>query len=169
MRLAILIAGVVFGPMIVEATVSARNERVLRRLGAREPAGDVYRVMVFGYPAAFACVVAEGWVRQITFDAVSASGLAVFVAAKGLKYWAIRTLGTRWTFRVLVPPNSRPTRSGPYRFARHPNYLAVAGELVGATVMAHAWLTGPIATAAFTWLMVRRIRIEERALADVSS
>ena len=54
--------------------------------------------------------------------------------------------------------------SGPYRFVRHPNYLAVAGELVGVALMAGAIVTGPIAVLGFTALMLARIRVEERAL-----
>ena len=59
------------------------------------------------------------------------SGLVVFVVAKALKLWAIRSLGERWTFRVFVLPGSRLVTDGPYRWVRHPNYIAVVGELVG--------------------------------------
>ena len=54
--------------------------------------------------------------------------------------------------------------SGPYRWIRHPNYAAVAGELAGASIMMRAIVAGPIATVGFTALMLARIRIEERAL-----
>ncbi|HUF81917.1 MAG TPA: isoprenylcysteine carboxylmethyltransferase family protein, partial [Burkholderiales bacterium] len=91
-------------------------------------------------------------------------GAAVFVAAKALKYWAMATLGWRWTFRVLVPPGSTRIGNGPYRMLRHPNYVAVAGELGGMALMAHALVTGPLSVAAFGLLMYRRVRVEERAL-----
>jgi methyltransferase len=54
--------------------------------------------------------------------------------------------------------------SGPYRFVNHPNYLAVAMELAGMGLMAHAPLTGMAAVAGFSALMLMRIRVEERAL-----
>ena len=94
-----------------------------------------------------------------------AAGLAVFVAAKALKYWAIGTLGARWTFRVLVPPRSTLVTSGPYRFMRHPNYAGVLGELAGMAVMARAPIAGGVALAAFAALIAARVRVEERALA----
>jgi isoprenylcysteine carboxyl methyltransferase (ICMT) family protein YpbQ len=47
---------------------------------------------------------------------------------------------------------------------RHPNYVAVAGEFVGATLMAHAWIAGSIATVGFGLLMRARVRVEERTL-----
>ena len=95
---------------------------------------------------------------------MAAAGAMLFVAAKLLKYWAIASLGQRWTFRVLVPPASSLTTAGPYRFVRHPNYLAVAAEIAGVALMAGAFVTGPLAVALFGGLMLRRIRVEEGAL-----
>lgn len=154
----------VFVPMLVEAAVSRRNEHTLRSLGAREPEQDVYAAMQFGYPAAFLAMILEAWWRPPQSGDLFSTGVAVFSAAKVLKYWAIATLGSRWTFRVLVPCGSRRVTSGPYRAFNHPNYLAVAGELLGAAMMLRAVLTGPPATLFFLLLIRRRIVIEERAL-----
>jgi methyltransferase len=151
--------------MIVEAIVSARHDRALRAAGAIEPDGDVYKIMQLAYPGCFLALIAEGAWRGGRWDAGSAAGLAVFVAAKALKYWAIRSLGTRWTFRVLVPPGSTLTRSGPYQWVNHPNYVAVAGELIGVAGMMHAFVTGVPAVGAFSYLMWRRVQLEEKALA----
>ena len=65
---------------------------------------------------------------------------------------------------MLVPPGSSLVAGGPYRLLRHPNYVAVIGELVGAALVGHALVTGPIAVLAFGLLIVMRIRVEERAL-----
>lgn len=164
MTMALYLA-IVFVLMGIEAAIAARHERGLRALGAVEPAGDVYRVMQVAYPASFLLMVGEGAVRGVDAGQIAAAGASVFIAAKALKYWAIATLGPRWTFRVLVPPGSRRTVRGPYRWISHPNYVAVALELVGAALAAHALVTGPIAVAGFGYLMLRRIQIEEKALA----
>jgi methyltransferase len=162
--LPLVIAAAAFLPMLAEAALSARHERRLRAAGAVEPADDVIAWMQFAYPAAFVCLVVEAWLRRASADGWVAAGAIVFIAAKALKYWAIASLGERWTFRVLVPPNAARVRSGPYRFLRHPNYVAVVGELVGLAVTGHAWIAGPVVTAAFAWLIARRIAVEERAL-----
>jgi methyltransferase len=153
-----------FGPMIAEAMLSARQERALRATGAVEPGGDVHNTMRIAYPASFGAMILEALARERTFALPAAAGIVVFLLAKGLKYWAIATLGPRWTFRVLVPPGSTRTTSGPYRWLRHPNYVGVFGELVGMTLMAQAPISGIAATVAFGMLMLRRIRVEERAL-----
>lgn len=154
----------VFVPMIIEARLSARHDAALRGRGAVEPAGDVFRAMQICYPGAFVAMIVEGFLRAPHLDQAAAAGMFVFAGAKALKYWAMATLGERWTFRVLVPPGSARVGGGPYRFTRHPNYVAVLGEFVGVALMAHAWIAGPAGTALFAALLWLRIRVEERAL-----
>ena len=160
----VLLVTVVLVPALFEASLSRRNERQLRAMGAAEPHDDVYWIMRLAYPAAFIAMLVEGWWNGSRIDAVVAAGFALFVGAKLLKYWAIMTLGVRWTFRVLVPPGSTRTLSGPYRLLRHPNYLAVLGELAGAALIARATASGLLALGGFTALILLRIRVEERAL-----
>ena len=150
--------------MLLEARRSAVNERALRAAGAVEPADDVYRVMQLAYPACFLAMVLEAWMRGGGVGGTTLAGVFIFTGAKALKYWAIATLGGRWTFRVLVPPGSERTLRGPYRLLRHPNYVAVVGELVGFAMLARAPIAGALAVAGFAALLLARIRVEERAL-----
>ena len=90
--------------------------------------------------------------------------MTLFLASKALKTWAVVSLGRRWTYKVLVLPGAPLVTHGPYAFLRHPNYVAVLGELVGMALTMGAVLTGPAATAFFGWLLWRRILAEERAL-----
>jgi methyltransferase len=133
-------------------------------MGAAEPHDDVYWIMQVAYPLAFAAMFVEGWRRGPLVDVQVAGGFALFVGAKLLKYWAILSLGVRWTFRVLVPPGSTRVLAGPYRLLRHPNYIAVIGEIAGAALIAHATVAGAIAVVGFAALILLRIRVEERAL-----
>jgi methyltransferase len=166
-RMTVAIAAtVIVVVLLAETWWSARNDRRLRAGGAIEPIGDVYRAMALAYPGAFVAMIAEGYLRGVVVDGWFRAGVVVFIAAKALKYWAIATLGSRWTFRVLVPPGSTRTVRGPYRWISHPNYVAVAGELAGVALALHALVTGPIAVAGFGYLMLRRVRIEEIALAQ---
>lgn len=154
---------IVFVTMLVEALVSRAHERELRAAGAVEPTGDVYPVMRLAYPASFILMAAEALLRG-TQGARLAPGIAIFTLAKALKWWAIASLGHRWSFRVLALPGAALVDTGPYRFLRHPNYLAVFGELVGATLVLGAPWTGTLACIAFGALVWMRIGIEEAAL-----
>ena len=157
-----LLLAVVFIPMLIEARVAAVNERAQRARGGVEPAGDVYQIMRVAYPAVFLAMILEGmlWPGHEQL----AAGTGLFVLAKLLKWWAIASLGTAWTFRVIVRADVPLVTSGPYRWLRHPNYVAVAGELAGVALMSGARVAGPLGTIFFLVLMYRRITVEERAL-----
>ena len=150
--------------MLAEQQHSLRNERRLLERGAVEPADDVFPTMKWTYPAAFAVMAIEGALLGPPPGVTTVLGVVVLVAAKALKFWAIRSLGPRWTFRVLVPPDASRVTHGPYAWMTHPNYVAVVGELIGFAIVVGARLTGPIATVVFGLLLRHRIRVDNNAL-----
>lgn len=150
--------------MVGEAVLAAHNERLLRQRGAVEPPGDVYATMRWAYPVCFVVMALEGALTGPAPPTVLAFGLTVFGVAKALKTWAVSTLGIRWTFRVLVLPHTPLVTRGPYAFVRHPNYVAVVGELLGMALIVWAPVTGVISILGFGALMFRRVAIEDRAL-----
>ena len=156
--------GVVLAAMVVEAAISSRHERALRARGAVEPQNDVYRLMRMAYPLSFVAMTVEGGLFGVAEAIGWSAGGALFLAAKALKYWAMASLGVRWTFRVLVPADLPLVDHGPYRWVAHPNYLAVIGELCGTALMMAAPFTGIAAIAGFGALIAQRIAIENRAL-----
>jgi len=160
----LVIVGVIAALMLAETWLSKRNERALRAAGAAEPDDDVYGVMQWAYPGGFVAMAVEGIVRGGAADLRLVAGAAVFVASKALKYWAIASLGRLWSFRVLVTPGVPLVTSGPYRVLRHPNYVAVLGELVGSALLLEAPVTGAMATFFFAALLRRRIAVENRAI-----
>lgn len=150
--------------MLAEWQLSRHNERVLRARGALEPGDDVYRAMAWAYPASFAAMALEGAWFGPRPGLTTLVGAVVFGAAKALKFWAIASLGSRWTFRVLVPPGAPLVARGPYAWLRHPNYVGVIGELVGMAMLAGARTTGPLAILLFAALLRRRVTVEDRML-----
>lgn len=158
------LAAVVFGAMLVEARRAARNERAQRARGGIEPPGDVFKMMRVVYPGAFLAMFVEGGARGAPAFAVVVAGIAVFIAAKALKWWAILSLGPFWTFRVIVVPGVRLVVKGPYRWLRHPNYIGVLGELAGVAALTGAPVSGAVGIVTFGALLLRRIAVEERAL-----
>jgi len=157
---------VIAGLMLAEARLSSRNEDALLKHGARVPAEPLYPLMAALYPLCFIGMSVEGVWRGAGPSPWFASGVLLFAASKALKYWAIRALGERWTFRVFVLPGMPLVGSGPYRFVPHPNYIAVVGELVGTAMMMGAVVTGPLALASLGFVLWRRVRFEEQALSS---
>jgi methyltransferase len=90
--------------------------------------------------------------------------LGAFLLAQGLRYWAIASLGDRWNVRVIVVPGEAPVVRGPYRFLHHPNYLAVAVEMIALPLVHGAFLTAIVFSILNAAVLRVRIRTEELAL-----
>ncbi len=150
---------------LAERLYARRNEKRLLREGGREVAPVVFRVMVPVYSAIFPLSVIEQIVlRREAPAAWMAAMIALFLAAKSLKLWAVLQLRRDWTMKVVVPADLRVVTSGPYRFIRHPNYVAVLIEVIALPLAGGAWSTALIGGLAFLALLRIRVRSEEEAL-----
>jgi methyltransferase len=169
------VSAVVIGCLLAETRVSRAHERLLQARGAFAPPGDVYKLMAVLYPSAFVSMAAEGMWRAAHDPAAPTvgpnwfvSGVLLFVASKALKYWAIRALGERWTFRVYIVPDLPLVTTGPYRYVAHPNYVAVMGELVSTAMMCGAPVAGTASVILFGAVLWMRVRFESGVLRRVA-
>ena len=150
---------------LVELVISRRHEESLRARGAVEAGAGHYPVMVAVHAALLVAAPAEVWLLDQPFlPWLGWPMLALVAATMALRYWVIATLGERWATRVLVLPGAPLVAAGPYRFLRHPNYLAVAIEVVALPLVHTAWLTALVCGAANGAILAWRIRVEDAAL-----
>lgn len=148
-----------------ELRIAAKHRRSLLARGGREFGSGHYPWMVAlhaSFLVACACEVVYFDRRFIPVLAVPMFGL--LVGAGALRAWVMRTLGERWTTRVIVVSGWPRVESGPYRFMRHPNYLAVVTEVFALPLIHTAWITALVWSSLNAMLLHRRIRIEEAAL-----
>lgn len=150
---------------LLELRVSARNARRLLAAGGVEAGRGHYPAMVL-FHAAFlaACALEPLLLPRAWPPAAALAALAAALLAQGLRWWAVASLGGRWTTRVVVLPGAPPATGGPYRWLAHPNYLAVALELAAVPLIGGAVLTAAAAALGNAALMAVRIPAEERAL-----
>ena len=69
-------------------------------------------------------------------------------------------LGERWNVRIIVWPLAPPVTRGPYRFVRHPNYVAVGLELFFVPLIHGAFVTAAVFSACNAIVLAVRIREE---------
>ncbi len=149
----------------LERRRARRNEARLLADGGEEVAPGVFRMMVPVYALVFPAAVAEHLLLpRRPAPSLTAAMLLLFVLAKGLKFWAIWSLGGAWTMRVVLPRRLRVVGSGPYRYLRHPNYVAVVFEVTTLPLAGGAWITAVAAGGLFLALLRARVRTEEAAL-----
>jgi len=159
--------GLLYLERLVEMLLSRRNARLAFAAGGVETGRGHYAVMVpvhALFPLACAVEVLalhRGFSRVVGFAA-----LAVALAAQVMRWWVVATLGRQWNTRIIVVPGANPVTAGPYRYLRHPNYLAVMLEAASVPLIHGAWLSAIVFAAANAGLLSVRIPAEERALGE---
>ena len=154
---------------LAELVVSARHANALLRKGGTEYGFGHFPVMIVLHVGLIAGCVLEPLLGDRSFiPALGWPMLAVTLAANGLRWWCIATLGERWTARVIVLPGAPLVRSGPYRWFAHPNYVAVIIEGFALPLTGSAWITAAAFTVLNAALLTVRIRCEVRALAGAA-
>ncbi len=149
----------------LELVLAARHTRRRRAAGACEAGAAHYPVMVLLHATFLVAAPIEVVLLDRTFVAPLAGAcLLLLVLAMALRYWAIATLGERWTTRVLVRADEPLVAAGPYRWLRHPNYLAVVVELFALPMVHTAFWTATVYSLANAALLAWRMGVEERAL-----
>lgn len=150
---------------LVELRVSKRNLAWSFAQGGVEFGRSHYPFMVALHVFLLAGSLVEVWVWQKPLvAALSWTMLAVVVAAQGLRWWCITTLGKRWNTLVVIVPGLPRVTSGPYRFLSHPNYVAVVIEGIALPLVGFAWVTALVFTVLNLPLLYVRLRIENQAL-----
>lgn len=160
-----VLVGLVALQRLLEVRTSNRHTEALLARGAVEHAPGHFPAMQLIHTGWLVAMVAEVWLLERSFGPVlCAIGLAGLLAGQGLRLWARRTLGERWTVRILTLPGAPPVTGGPFRYLRHPNYLGVVLEIACLPLMHTAWLTALVFSGLNAALLRVRIAAEERAL-----
>ena len=160
-----LLLGAIVLERLVELAITRRNRAWALARGGVEVGRDHYRWMVVVHTAFLIACPAEVWLLGRPFlPELGLPMMALLAASMALRYWAVTTLGRRWTTRVVCVPGLEVVTSGPYRFVRHPNYVAVVIEMFALPLVHTAWWTAIVFSVANLLVLRTRIRIEEAAL-----
>ena len=144
---------------LVELPIARANTRRLLTEGGHEVGAGHYPLIVALHAAWLLTLwwLAPGRPVDIPF-------LLLFLLIEAGRVWVLRTLGNRWTTRIIVVPGETLVGSGPYRFVRHPNYLVVIGEIAVLPLVFGLWDIAIIFSALNAAVLTVRIRAENKAL-----
>jgi isoprenylcysteine carboxyl methyltransferase (ICMT) family protein YpbQ len=145
--------------------VSIRNEKALRRNGAVEHGASNSKALAAAHVAFYLAASAEGIWRAAPFDAISVSGLAVYLFGAVMLVIVSCMLGRLWTVKLLIAQDHDLVTTPLFSAVRHPNYyLNILPELIGFAVTLHAYTTLVVGLAVYLVPLVIRIRLEERVM-----
>jgi methyltransferase len=150
---------------LLEMSLSRRHQRALAVGGAAPLPEPVFGAMVALHTAILAGAIVEVLTLHRRFvPAVGVPALAFFIAANLLRFWVIATLGVHWNVRVVRSMPLGVVTGGPYRYVRHPNYLAVFVELLALPLVHGAVITAGVGAALHALVLRRRVALEESML-----
>lgn len=167
LHVVVAFTAVLLAERLVEMVVSWVHTDRLRARGGRIVRDDGFGLLLVVHVGLFVGVLTEAAVAPYAGAGWwTLPALVLVGAAMALRWWVVRTLGDRWTLRVVVVPGAPPVTGGPYRWVRHPNYLAVVVELVAFPLAFGCIATAVLVSLVNAWALHRRIRVEERALEE---
>jgi methyltransferase len=158
----VAILAVVTLQRLSELWLSNRNTRRLLAAGAVEYAPGHYPLIVAVHALWLACLwwLAPGRPINLLF-------LALFAIAQGVRLWVLRTLGPRWTTRIIVLPGKPLVAKGPYRIVNHPNYLIVVSEIALLPLAFGLWWVAVVFSLLNAAVLAIRIAKEDAALRNL--
>ena len=149
-----------------ELRVARRNRAWAMERGGVESGAEHYPVMVSLHTALFAgCLLEVPLADRPFLPELGWPMLALLAGAHALRWWCIRALGPQWNTRVIRVPDAPLVSGGPYRWLRHPNYVAVVVEGFALPLVHTAWITALAFTVLNALLLRVRLRVENEALA----
>jgi len=158
----IAILGFVTAQRLIELPIARANTARLLAAGGREVAPDHYPYIVALHAAWLFCL----WVFALG-QPIHIALLILFGLVELARIWVLRTLGSRWTTRIIVVPGEQLVARGPYRFVSHPNYLVVIAELLILPLVFGLWQIALVFSLLNALILTVRIRAENRALESV--
>src|SRR5215207_2199209 len=98
---------------LFELRLSRRNEQRILQRGGREHTPETYHRIVTLHSAWFAAMLLEVFAGRRKFHPkLAAMALSLFATGQALRLTAIRTLGWRWSTRVMTVPGASPVQHG---------------------------------------------------------
>ena len=149
---------------LFELILAKRNERILKSIGAIEFDKNGYKVIVAMHILFLISLVTENVFFRRKLNDLWFLFAALFLCVQVLRYWAISSLGVYWNTKVLVAPDHNIIISGPYKYFRHPNYIAVIIEIATIPLIFSCYITAVVFSVINLILLRRRIKIEEEVL-----
>jgi methyltransferase len=153
------------GLRLYELRISKRRQRALRSRGVAQVREPHFAAMVVLHTSVLLAALAEVWlIPRAPLPVISPLALGVLLSANALRLWVIATLGPHWNVQIMDSAELGVVTGGPFRFIRHPNYVAVFLELLALPLVHGAWITALAGAGCHVWVLAQRIRAEETAL-----
>jgi protein-S-isoprenylcysteine O-methyltransferase Ste14 len=118
-------------------------------------------------------ITACQWISEATrpnmfggAHALKTAGVMVMLVALAIRWTAIFTLGKSFSSNVAIQDSQQITRTGLYRFVRHPSYLGLLLAFLAVGLHSRNWISFTVVLVPTIAALLYRIHVEEAALAE---
>lgn len=161
----LVLLAIVGAGRVLELHYSARNQKKMIAQGATLVPERYFSLIVAVHSGVLVSAALEVWFLKRPFLPALAIPMGIlFLCANALRWWVIRALSGRWNVQIMDSGFLGVVTAGPYRWVRHPNYVAVIIELFSLPMIYAAWITALWGTLAYSCILIRRIATEESVL-----
>jgi methyltransferase len=149
----------------IELGVSRRNQKSLIAKDASRVSEPRFQWMMFVHAIVLVGAGLEViLLRRPLIPALAISMGILALLSNMLRWWVIRTLRSHWNVQIMNSARLGVVSSGPYRWVRHPNYVAVFVELISLPLIYSAWISAVVAAVGNGWVLYSRIEVEDQML-----
>jgi methyltransferase len=150
---------------LMELVISRAHHRRMVASGASVVREKYFPAMVLLHAGVLVAAGAEViFLHRPFIPALAISMFILFLLSNAMRGWVIATMRDHWTAQVMNSVDLGVVHAGPYRWIRHPNYVAVFVEIIALPLIYSAWITAIAATALNLWVLRQRLRVEDSLL-----
>lgn len=148
--------------------ISKRNEQELLESGGKEYGKIVSKLLAILHTLFYFCALFEGIYKKVQFFNIGLIGALIIGLSFFILIRVIQILGKYWTVKLIFADKHILNTNWLFKHVKHPNYfLNIIPELIGVTLVFHAWYTLLILLIPYGVCLCLRIREENRLLANL--
>jgi len=151
---------------VTELIVANRNERWMKKQGGIEFGQQHYWFIVTIHSLFIISLILEVIIFKRELSSLWPFLGSLFVLTQLARIWALHSLGKYWNTKIIVVPNAKVIKKGPYVYLKHPNYLIVSLEFIIIPLLFNAFWTAILFSLLNLLILMIRIPTEEKALAE---
>ncbi|MDD7267004.1 MAG: isoprenylcysteine carboxyl methyltransferase family protein [Lachnospiraceae bacterium] len=161
------IVAAVFAIRLLFLKVSIKNEKKIIADGGREYGKENSKRITILHILFYLFCLIEAIVRKTEFDKISLVGLLLLAFSIYMLWTVTRLLKDIWTVKLMLLKDHRYVDHWLFRVVKHPNYyLNIFPELLGLSLLCHAWLTAAVLSPLYISVIYIRIKEEEKLLRE---
>lgn len=148
--------------------ISKKHEKILLRSSGKEYGKLISKWLAILHSMFYFSALFEGIYKKVMINNISSLGIIVVSLSFLLLIYVINTLGNYWTVKLIFVDEHELSNNWLFKSIKHPNYFFnIIPELIGISLIFHAWITLLIFTIPYGICLFLRIKEEKHIIYNI--